>query len=88
MKVCKVLPPVETCRLCIQAQEMYDMHESCSSCKDLEQEYELLSVGSSFGIGDYAMILNGGKVERVSLDRLLDVRNTCEGCSKECDKHE
>jgi hypothetical protein len=75
MKIlCKVKPKYDTCCVCID--EHSDRHEfiDCQKCKLHIPEYEVLKIGYTLFKGDYAIVLLDGKVERVSLDRLFDVR--------------
>lgn len=74
MKMCKVKPELHHCRSCLEMQETLGIIQSCSNCFSEIDEYELLNVGSSFWVGDYAMVCRNGIVKKVSLDRIYDVR--------------
>ena len=74
MKVCKVKPHPNTCHVCIDMQNTYNQFESCSECIHTNEEYELISVGTSLKGGDWAMVLKGGKIEKVALNRVYDVK--------------
>ena len=68
MKICKVRPDRSTCSACLATQEM------CSKCKLNTDTYELLQIGAGFlGVG-YAMVQKDGKITKVSLSRVYDVK--------------
>jgi hypothetical protein len=48
--------------------------QNCDVCPQNTDEYELLEVGSKFLFGDYAMVVKDGKIQRVSLSRVYDVK--------------
>lgn len=74
MKTCKVRPSLGTCHECLDADEMYGMVSNCSKCSLHNVRYELLQIGTSFWSGDYAMVQKDGKIEKVSLNRVYDVK--------------
>jgi len=76
MKICKVRPDHSTCSACIAAQEMFDVVDDCSKCKLNTDTYELLQVGTGFWSGDYAMVQKDGKITKVSLNRVYDVKES------------
>ena len=73
MKTCKVKPPYYICKGCIDIHDSYGMIEDCDLCKQNSPIYELVSVGSNFW-GDYAMIQKDGLIEKVSLNRIYDLK--------------
>ena len=75
MKICKVRPDYSTCSACVATQEMVDVVDDCSKCKLNTDTYELLQVGTGFWIGDYAMVQKDGKITKVSLNRVYDVKD-------------
>lgn len=74
MKVCKVRPSASTCSACLDMQIEYKQIRNCAECSCNTQEYELLQIGTSFWSGNYAMVLANGRVEKVALDRVHDIR--------------
>ena len=76
MKIlCKVVPENDICCNCIDDQ-LNGVKEKleCYDCLDRSPDYEILQFGHSLFIGDWAMVLLDGKVERVKLDRVKRVR--------------
>ena len=57
-------------------QEMFDVVDDCSKCKLNTDTYELLQVGTGFWSGDYAMVQKDGKITKVSLNRVYDVKES------------
>lgn len=39
-----------------------------------DNTYELLQIGTSFWSGDYAMVQKDGRIQKVSLSQIYDVR--------------
>ena len=76
MKLCKVKPDISTCSACIATQEMFNVVDDCGKCKLNTDTYELLQVGTGFWSGDYAMVQKGGKITKVSLSRVYDVKES------------
>ena len=74
MKICKVKPDHATCSACVETQQIFDVVDDCSKCKLNTEIYELLQMGTSFWSGDYAMVQKDGKIQKVSLKRIYDVR--------------
>lgn len=74
MKTCKVIPERSYCSACIETQMMFDTVDDCSQCKLNNREYELVSVGTGFWSGDYAMVQYNGKITRVPLSYVRDVK--------------
>lgn len=76
MKICKVRPNYSTCSACIATQEMFNVVDDCSRCKSNTDTYELLQIGTGFWSGDYAMVQKDGKITKVSLNRVYDVKES------------
>lgn len=77
MKVCKVKPDADTCMTCVDIEPDWDwdMFSDCEKCPYATTDYELLSIGvGTMFRRDYAMILKDGKVQRVPLNRVYDIR--------------
>lgn len=49
-------------------------YSTCSAC--VATTYELLQVGTGFWSGDYAMVQKDGKITKVSLNRVYDVKES------------
>ena len=76
MKICKVRPDHSTCSECVATQEMFNVVDDCIKCKLNTDTYELLQVGTGFWSGDYAMVKKDGKITKVSLNRVYDVKES------------
>lgn len=74
MKICKVRPDRSTCSACLATQEMFNVVDDCSKCKLNTDTYELLQIGAGFLSADYAMVQKDGKITKVSLSRIYDVK--------------
>lgn len=74
MKICKVRPDRSTCSACLATQEMFNVVDDCSKCKLNTDTYELLQIGAGFLGVDYAMVQKDGKIIKVSLSRIYDVK--------------
>lgn len=74
--ICKVKPDANHCCSCIDIQEKEKKTIECETCDLVTREYEIISLGHSFWKGDYAMVLDisAGTIQRVSLDRIYDVK--------------
>lgn len=73
-KICKVKPDYSTCHSCLETQMMFDVVDDCSKCDLNIRKYELLQIGTSFWSGNYAMVQYNGKIEKVSLSRVYDIK--------------
>lgn len=71
MKVCKVRPDSSICSQCLAISDMSDIIPDCKTCADT---YELLQIGTGFWSGDYAMVQKDGKITKVALSRVYDVK--------------
>lgn len=74
MKVCKVKPNDSTCTVCLATGIALSNFENCSKCKLSMAEYELMQIGTEFCGEDYAMVLRDGKIKKVALNRVYDVK--------------
>lgn len=72
-KICKVKPERSTCSACIETQQMFGVVDDCNKCSLNKREYELLQIGTSFW-GSYVMVQYNGRIEKVSLSRVYDIR--------------
>ena len=74
--VCKLKIDKNTCYSCLDDQISSNKYIACEKCELKKREYEILSMGHSLFKGDWAMVLRpDGAIERVSLDRVYDVRH-------------
>ena len=78
MKICKVRPDHSTCSECVATQEMFNVVDDCSKCKLNTDTYEL-QVGTGFWSGDYAMVQKDGKITKVSLNRVYNIKEVYYG---------
>lgn len=76
MKLCEVRPDRSTCSACVATQEMFNVVDDCSRCKLNTDTYELLQIGTGFWSGDYAMVQKDGKITKVSLNRVYDIKES------------
>ena len=75
MKICKVRPDRLICFACLATQEMHNVVNDCSKCELNTDTYELLQIGAGFlSVGYYAMVQKDGKITKVSLSRIYDVK--------------
>ena len=77
VKVCKLSPPSGACRMCVDTWESFsgqvDQMPDCNTCTYNTEEYEVLEFVSSL-LGSYALVSCKGKVQRVSISRIKDLR--------------
>ena len=71
MKVCKVRPDRSICSQCLDISDSVDIIPDCKECADT---YELLQIGTGFWSEDYAMVQKDGKITKVALSRVYDVK--------------
>ena len=71
---CKIHPSMSSCEACWGYAELCDTMPDCAKCVLKERTYTLLEVGTGFWSGNYAMVLCDGKIEKVSLMRIYDVK--------------
>ena len=71
MKVCKIKPYSSACSACADLAYTCGAVPNCKLCHN--DEYELLETHHFFG-GSYAVIIRKGKLEKVPMDRVYDVR--------------
>lgn len=75
-KICRVKPRYEVCKACVDAQLFYQEHEDCTRCSMTNKEYELVSFGAgSFWSSDYAMVQADGRIYKVPLSDVYDIRD-------------
>ena len=53
---------------------MFNVVDDCSKCKLNTDTYELLQIGAGFLSVGYAMVQKDGKITKVSLSRIYDVK--------------
>ena len=74
--ICKVRLNHNICCGCLDDQIEENNFKSCEGCELRDREYEILKIGHSLFIGDWAMVLGpDGKIKRVELDRVYDVKS-------------
>ena len=71
-RICRVKPSGFECYMCSEMAESCDAIPDCSNCV-YDEPCELISVGTGFWSGDYAIILRNRQLEKVSLDRIYDI---------------
>lgn len=74
MLVAKLKPDLFICRQCLDTQMQYDQVEDCSKCSVNNKECQIISTGTSFWSGDYAVVLIDGEIKKVSMSRLYDIK--------------
>ena len=73
MKVCKIKPSHSACSACIDMAMMFDECPDCGKCGS-QKEYELIETHCSF-LNSYAVIIKDGKLEKVDMSRVYDIRD-------------
>ena len=73
MKTCCVNPSWGECHACDEAAEHFDGNPNCAECERKKKRYELLEIVPGI-IDDYAFVCADGKIQKVSLDRVFDIR--------------
>lgn len=74
MLIAKLKPDISVCRNCLDIQIEYGRVENCSKCFVNNKECQIISTGTSFWSGDYAVVLVNGQMKKVSMSRLHDIR--------------
>lgn len=74
MKVCKVRPDHSICSQCLAISDMSDIIPDCKTCELNTDTYKLLQIGTGFWSGNYAMVQKDGKITKVALHRVYDVK--------------
>lgn len=76
MKTCKVKPERSVCQACMSLSNSGFVYPSdCMTCNENTDVYELLEVGVKPFWGNFAMVMKDGRIRRVSLDRVYDVKD-------------
>ena len=73
MKTCKVKPSASECRMCADTADHFDIVPNCSQCSYKDIRYELVSVSSGV-FCDYAFVQKHGKISKVYLDDIYDIK--------------
>lgn len=73
--ICNVRPSAYTCRICIDMQENNRVLEDCGKCEFHNTIYEILDFKHGLFTGTYALLLHNGKVEKVPINRLYNIRS-------------
>lgn len=86
--ICKVrVDARNVCYGCLDDQIRENSYKSCEHCELKNREYEILKVGHSLFIGDWAMVLGpDGTIKRVALDRVYDVKRVSDNYGELCMK--
>lgn len=71
MKVCKVRPDRSICSQCLAISDASGIIPDCKACADT---YELLQIGAGFLSVGYAIVQKDGKITKVALSRVYDVK--------------
>lgn len=75
MKVCKVRPDYNTCCCCTDDQlKRYIETIECKECLSKQPEHEILKIFTTVFGKVYALVIIDGKIEKLPIDRLYDVR--------------
>lgn len=74
MRTCKVIPEQSACSACLETQQMFEMVEDCNKCELRNRIYDVIEVGSNFW-GGYVIVSYDGKLEKISLGRIFDIKN-------------
>lgn len=75
MKVCRIKPSISICLDCEVIDPDWGLVCDCENCPREVGNYELLKIGvGTMFRRDYAMVLIDGKVKRVPLKDIYDIR--------------
>ncbi len=74
MLVAKLKLDLFICRECLDTQIQYDQVEDCSKCSINNKECQIVSTGTSFWSGDYAIVLIDEEMKKISMSRLYDIK--------------
>ena len=74
MLIGKLKPDIFVCRNCLDMDIEYGQVLDCSKCSINNKECEIISTGSSFWNGDYAVVLVNGEMKKVPMSRLYDIK--------------
>lgn len=73
MKTCKVNPSASECHMCMDTADALDGMPNCRLCREYAKRYELIEIVSGI-FNDYAFVQSNGKISKVSLDRIYDIK--------------
>lgn len=73
MKTCSVRPSPAECGACVDVTDHYDYLPNCAECGYKKKRYELVQIVSGF-FSDYAFVQTDGKIYKVPLDRVFDIK--------------
>ena len=73
MRTCSVMPSSSECRMCADTSDYYDQIPNCSKCGYKTKRYALVEIVSGV-FSDYAFVQTNGKIHKVSLDRVFDIK--------------
>lgn len=73
VKTCKVKPTAYACIVCCDIDDHLGVISDCNKCSYNTTEYELLQIGNGI-FGAYAFVLANGEAQRVTLDRVYDIK--------------
>lgn len=72
-KTCKIKPTASECCMCADTADYFNGEPNCRNCRYNTTRYELIGIGSGL-FNDYAFVQTNGKIQKVALDRVYDVR--------------
>ena len=75
MLTCRVKPVYNTCLSCVDHQIEYNIEKDCKDCDLLTDRLDIVKLGVGLFGKPYAMVLAGGKIEKIPLNRLYDVQS-------------
>lgn len=82
MKVCNIMPDIQTCLACSDTQITYNRVEDCGKCPFKSEDYELLTICVSLFGTPYAIVQLHGKPEKVRLSRVYNIREAQNECRR------
>lgn len=74
MKVCKVKPLKNDCYCCVDDQVHDGIKISCDECLSKQPECEIISIYPTFFGKVYALVLVGGEIKKLPIERLYEVK--------------
>lgn len=78
-RICRVKPSKNTCYACVDMQESCNVVKDCGTCGYHKRIYEIVDFIHGLFASTYALVLWDGKIEKVPINRLYDIREVSTG---------
>ena len=73
MRTCRVKPSAYECSTCEEVADYFNKVPNCEKCSLQNKRYVLVNVSTGL-FKDYAFVESDGEIEKVSLDRVYDIK--------------